>query len=244
MRILNDSCDLDGSGGSSTENTPREGSKFDMGTIRLNLADRVVKNMDDGKIMNNILGDCNVTPTNKQHVKDIFHLNANVEEYRTPVSSPKPNRNAVSRLNTPENNPYIRDSMNMLSSPYNNVQQEIRLANYRPSTPSKQLPIMKPLVNSQLHHELTGKRAKPPICPNIPATQTSPVTKFFRKMLRRNSGSGSRGAGSLRSCSSVESLNEDRMSLNSLGASSGGASAMHRSAYDLMIENDADVTLL
>ncbi|XP_071810592.1 uncharacterized protein [Asterias amurensis] len=248
VTILHDSDELDDS---ILMNTPRDNaaaSKFDMGTIRLNLANRADKIPDKGKLMNNNLGECGRTPTKRDHVKDIFHLNGNVEEYRTPVSSPKPNRNSISGLNTPEKNPYIKASMNILSSPYNNVEQEIRLANYRPSTPSKQLPIMKPLVSSQLHHELTGKRAKPPICPNIPVAQTSPVSKFFKKMLRRNSGSSRKGTSqsgsSLRSCSSVESLNEDRMSLNSLGASSGGGAAMHRSAYDLMVENDGDVTLL
>ncbi len=215
VTILHDSDELDDS---VLVNTPRGAatSKFDMGTIRLNLANRVGQIPDEGKLMNNNLGDCDRTPRKRDHVKDIFHLNANVEEYRTPVSSPKPNRNSISGLNTPEKNPYIKASMNILSSPYSNVEQEIRLASYRPSTPSKQLPIMKPLVNSQLHRELTGKRAKPPICPNIPVAQTSPVSKFFKKMLRRNSGS-SRHGSSLRSSSSVESLNEDKMSLNSLG---------------------------
>ncbi|XP_038067682.1 uncharacterized protein LOC119737415 isoform X2 [Patiria miniata] len=237
VRILNDSRDLDGSGGSSTENTPREGSKFDMGTIRLNMANQMEKTL-------NVLGNCNRTPTKKEHVKDIFHLNSNMHEYRTPVSSPKPDRNAKSGLNTPEMNPYIRANMNILSSPYNNVEQELRLANFRPSTPSKQLPIMKPLVNSQVDQQLTGKRAKPPLCPNIPVAQTSPVSKFFKKMLRRNSMSGSRRSlGSLRS-TSMESLNDDKTSLNSLGAVSSDGSAMHRSAYDLMVENDPDVTLL
>ncbi|XP_022097533.1 uncharacterized protein LOC110982988 isoform X2 [Acanthaster planci] len=243
VRILNDTRDLDSSGGSSTENTPREGSKFDMGTIRLNMANQVDKaGQDDSKIMNNISGKRTHTST-KDHVKDIFHVNDNAEEYRTPVGSPKPDRNATNGLNTPQMNRYIRDNLNILSSPYNNIEQEIRLANYRPSTPSKQLPIMKPLVNSQVHQELTGKRSKPPLCPNIPVAQTSPVSKFFKKMLRRNSESGSRTGSSLRS-TSMESLNEDRTSLNSLGAASGDGSAMHRSAYDLMVENDPDVTLL
>ena len=219
----------------SKGNSPRRCSKFDQGTIRLNLAKGSVKGtMKEAKLINVDIDFENDVVEKKQrrHVKDLFEQKQEVNRRL----SPSPNGQGSQRKQIPDG---YTPRMNILSSPYAHYDREnnIKIESLTPS--SKDLKGAMRTASSQISNELTGKSKGMTTCnvPPSPHNGSSPVSKFIHKVLRRRSSGGKellKKGGMIPSSNigSSESLNGGCGSLR-LG-NIGPEPTLQGTAYDLM----------
>ncbi|XP_072026215.1 uncharacterized protein [Amphiura filiformis] len=204
-------------------------SKFDKGTIKLNMAEKDHKEMlKSAKII-----DISIEPTSKRdrrrsHVKDIFKDNLKTEDLKTPGKGKSVRsescRSPPRRPKTPQRD--RAQSMNVLSTPYNKHKRVIEV-----TPPQNQLQDASSTANMQIKQELTGKRLL--LSPNVPVAPNSPVSNFFRKVLHTDNS----GDKNLRKISSLENFATHHGFEQSNMAP--GISKW-RSAYDFVTESDSD----
>ena len=167
----------------------RRRSKFDQGTIRLNLANPADKEViKETKLINIDIDIENEAPADRKqrmHVKDLFEQKQETNRRH----SPSPGRPEIQCKDIPEG---YTPRMNILSSPYTHYDRErhIRASELSPSP--KDLKRAVGTATSQISNELTGKTKAMTTCnlPPSPHTGSSPVSKFIHKVLRRSSSSG------------------------------------------------------
>ncbi|XP_054750881.2 uncharacterized protein LOC129256736 [Lytechinus pictus] len=167
--------------------SPRRGSKFDQGTIRLNLAKGSMKDtMKEAKLINiDIDFENDVDKKQRKHVKDLFEQKQETNR----KLSPSPNRQGSHCKQIPDG---YTPRMNILSSPYTHFDREnnIKAESLTPS--SQELKGAIKTASSQISNELTGKSKGMTTCnvPPSPHNESSPVSKFINKVLRRRSSGG------------------------------------------------------
>ena len=225
-------------------------SKFDKGTIKLNMVEQTHKDMlKTAKIINispspevkAAVQKVNKQRSRRSHVKDIFAdfqkptlvvRSARSESCRTPPSTVK------TPLQKERSNSM---SMNILSSPYSNIDHEMR--SHPVMSPDKaQLRDARSTARIQLKQELTGKRLV--LSPNVPLmAPDSPVSNFLRRVKRNVEGGN--GGGSIKTLNkmsgSLESLGTDGTVGSSDGKKLNGPGiSKWRSAYDFVAKSDSD----
>lgn len=225
----------------SQRSSPRRRSKFDQGTIRLNLANPVDKGaMKEAKLINIDIDIENDVAEKKgrKHVKDLFEQKQETNRRH----SPSPSRAGNQRKEIPDG---YTPRMNILSSPYAHYDRENQIQAKALSPSSKDLKSAIGTATSQISNELTGK-SKGMTTYNVPPsphTGSSPVSKFIHRVLRRGSGGkelmkGSGGSPSHNNVGSTESLNSGCGTLK-LGRI-GPEPSLQGNAYDLIKRGAAD----
>ena len=211
-------------------------SKFDKGTIKLNMAEKSQKEiLKTAKIINISIEPTTKSNRRRSHVKDIFSddiKSSNTkrsESCRSPTRPPpSPQRERASSM------------MNILSTPHaTRRRQQIQV-----TPPQNQLQDASSTAKMQIKQELTGKRLL--LSPNVPVAPNSPVSNFFRKVLHtenvEHKHKNIRKIGG-----SLESFGQRFGSLDSFGHGlDGNKSNMAagiskwRSAYDFVTESETD----
>ncbi len=201
-------------------------SKFDKGTIKLNMVEKEQKEiLKTAKIIDISITNPSTKDRRRSHVKDIFGDNSkkigNTNTSRS-ESCRSPPRHPI----TPQMD--RAHSLNVLSTPKYKHRQIMQV-----TPPQAQLQDASTTAKMQIKQELTGKRLL--LSPNVPVAPNSPVTNFFRKVLHTDSS----GDRNLRKIGSLESFVANRGFEQSKMGTTTSVSRW-RSAYDFVTESDTD----
>ncbi|XP_071508881.1 uncharacterized protein [Diadema antillarum] len=236
-------------GNAGQKESPRRRSKFEQGTIRMNLADPSDKEaMKEAKLINIDIdidgdGDNHVAVAQRVHVKDLFEQKQETNRQHSPLPGQLKKEVDIPDGFTPR--------MNILSSPYTHYDRERQIKADALSPSSKDLKSAVGTASSQIRKELSGKHPAMTTCnlppsPHMTANRSgsSPVSKFIHKVLRRGSGGKEllkgQGGGQSSSAGSRESLNSGYGSLKLSKIES--SSSLGRTAYDLMKMGASDLS--